>query len=71
MDEFSGLRINRYSTCVRANVQCGMVGGDLRHREAKQQSQAPEAHCTRKSPLPLLPSGPGGVGGNALRGTDA
>jgi len=25
--------------------------------------------CTRTSPLPLLPSGPGGVGGIALRGT--
>src|SRR2546426_12495574 len=36
-----------------------------------QLSQAPAARCTRKSPLPLLPSGPGGVGGNALRGTDA
>src|SRR5205807_3027731 len=23
-------------------------------------SQAPATHCTRKSPLPLLPSGPGG-----------
>ncbi len=34
-------------------------------------SQAPATHCTRKSPLPLLPSGPGGVGGNASRGTDA
>jgi hypothetical protein len=38
---------------------------------AGNKSQAPEAHCTRKSPLPLLPSGPGGVGGNASRGTDA
>ena len=37
----------------------------------KKISQAPGAHCTRKSPLPLLPSGPGGVGGNASRGTDA
>ena len=27
-------------------------------------------HCTSKSPLPLLPSGPGGVGGNVSRGTD-
>jgi len=34
-------------------------------------SQAPATHCTRKSPLPLLPSGPGGVGGKASRGTDA
>jgi hypothetical protein len=38
---------------------------------AEKKSQAPEAHCTRKSPLPLLPSGPGGVGGKASRGTDA
>ena len=35
------------------------------------KSQTPEPHCTHKSPLPLLPSGPGGVGGNASRGTDA
>jgi len=34
-------------------------------------SQAPAIHCTRKSPLPLLPSGPGGVGGSTSRGTDA
>jgi hypothetical protein len=34
-------------------------------------SQAPAAHCTRKSPLPLLPSGPGGVGGKTSRGADA
>jgi len=34
-------------------------------------SQAPGAHCTRKSPLPLLPSGPGGVGGSTSRETDA
>src|SRR5436190_21399994 len=27
------------------------------------------AHCTRTSPLPLLPSGPGGIGGIASRGT--
>jgi len=33
-------------------------------------SQTPAAHCTRKSPLPLLPSGPGGIGGSASRGTD-
>jgi hypothetical protein len=38
---------------------------------AKLKSQTPATHCTRKSPLPLLPSGPGGVGGNASRGTDA
>jgi len=37
----------------------------------KQISQTPATHCTRKSPLPLLPSGPGGVGGSASRGTDA
>src|SRR5579872_5879385 len=39
--------------------------------QQKRKSQTPAAHCTRKSPLPLLPSGPGGVGGNASRGTDA
>ncbi len=38
---------------------------------AKSKSQTPATHCTRKSPLPLLPSGPGGVGGSASRGTDA
>src|SRR3954469_25627091 len=27
------------------------------------------AHCARTGPLPLLPSGPGGVGGIASRGT--
>jgi len=27
------------------------------------------AYCTRTSPLPLLPSGPGGVGGIASRRT--
>jgi hypothetical protein len=37
----------------------------------QRNSQTPGTHCTRKSPLPLLPSGPGGVGGNASRGTDA
>ena len=36
-----------------------------------KNSQAPETHCTRTSPLPLLPSGPGGVGGIASRGADA
>jgi len=36
-----------------------------------EKSQAPAIHCTRKSPLPLLPSGPGGVGGKTSRGTDA
>ena len=34
-------------------------------------SQAPAPHCTRKSPLPLLPSGPGGFGGSTSRKTDA
>jgi len=38
------------------------------HRHKK--SQAPDTHCTRKSPLPLLPSGPGGVGGSTSRETD-
>jgi len=37
----------------------------------KRKSQTPATHCTRKSPLPLLPSGPGGIGGSASRGTDA
>ena len=40
-------------------------------RWSRKISQAPGTHCTRKSPLPLLPSGPGGVGGNTSRGTDA
>ncbi len=35
-----------------------------------KKSQAPATHCTHKSSLPLLPSGPGGVGENALRETD-
>jgi hypothetical protein len=39
--------------------------------QRKRKSQTPATHCTRKSPLPLLPSGPGGVGGSASRGTDA
>jgi len=44
----------------------GWLGMTTSHK-----SQAPATHCTRKSPLPLLPSGPGGVGGNASRETDA
>src|SRR5579864_3125641 len=35
-----------------------------------KKSQAPGTHCTRQSSLPLLPSGPGGVGESASRGTD-
>jgi hypothetical protein len=60
--------------------ECGMQNS--LHRHAPGSSLQPEtrtpkkaghrrARCTRKSPLPLLPSGPGGVGGNALRGADA
>ena len=48
---------------VRANVR--IIGLH------SQLSQAPATHCTRKSPLPLLPSGPGGVGESTLRETDA
>src|SRR5258708_25565511 len=40
-------------------------------RNQQTKSQAPALHCTRKSPLPLLPSGPGGVGGKTARRTDA
>jgi len=40
-------------------------------KKTKQISQAPGTHCTRKSPLPLLPSGPGGVGESTSRKTDA
>jgi hypothetical protein len=40
-------------------------------RGAEEKSQAPGTHCTRKSPLPLLPSGPGGVGESTSRETDA
>jgi len=36
-----------------------------------EKSQTPATHCTRQSPLPLLPSGPGGVGGRTSRETDA
>jgi len=53
------------STALRA----GSRGRPSPHQQ--KQSQAPAVHCTRKSPLPLLPSGPGGVGGKTSRGTDA
>src|SRR5258708_19968449 len=39
-------------------------------RNQQTKSQAPALHCTRKSPLPLLPSGPGGVGGKTSRGNN-
>src|ERR1019366_6137507 len=35
-----------------------------------QESRTPEAHCAPNGPLPLLPSGPGGVGGVWSRKTD-
>ncbi len=35
-----------------------------------QQSRTPKAHCARNGPLPLLPSGPGGIGGVSSRKTD-
>jgi hypothetical protein len=43
-------------------------GGAKRERSKKAGHRLP--HCTNKSPLPLLPSGPGGVGGNVSRKTD-
>ena len=41
------------------------------YSSVEKNSQAPGTYCTRKSPLPLLPSGPGGVGGSTSRKTDA
>ena len=42
------------------------VNGD---EDEQKSARYRVAYCTRTSPLPLLPSGPGGVGGIASRRT--
>src|ERR1035438_7649603 len=61
-------------SCEKSRKGCVNLGNQKgRNRSAakRQISQAPGTHCTRKSPLPLLPSGPGGVGESTSRETDA
>src|SRR5579864_256794 len=65
------LKVTRRWNLERNFTLLNEVTGVSRHEKAGFVSQAPETHCTRKSPLPLLPSGPGGVGGKTSRGTDA
>src|SRR5208282_3775346 len=66
----------RHSIDVSEKICCAKRRKEVvkilgRTRAEGEISQAPGAHCTRKSPLPLLPSGPGGVGGSTSRKTDA
>src|SRR5579863_1407833 len=58
---------------ARVNLRNQKARNHKHHKTIAQNkiSQAPGPHCTRKSPLPLLPSGPGGVGGSTSRKTDA
>ena len=66
-------------SCTRKRVKNGngwdenlrLKRGIETEGDGKKTSQAPGTHCTRKSPLPLLPSGPGGFGGSTSRETDA
>src|SRR5580658_2501794 len=52
-------------------VSCAKSCKEMFGDGVEKISQAPGTHCTRKSPLPLLPSGPGGVGESTSRETDA
>ena len=62
----------RSVSCAKSRKQRVNFGNrKARNRKAGKISQAPGPHCTRKSPLPLLPSGPGGVGESTSRETDA
>src|SRR6266581_2919021 len=45
-----------------------ITGYTFRDSGLKTKSQTPVPHCTRTIPLPLLPSGPGGIGGVSSRG---
>ena len=65
--------------CMRERVPAkeqDFESGNLLRKEGRtamhsqRKSRTPEAHCARDGPLPLLPSGPGGIGGVSSRKTD-
>src|SRR5271165_5485438 len=58
-------------SCAKSRKEHVNLGNQKGGSICGKNSQAPGTHCTRKSPLPLLPSGPGGVGGSTSRKTDA